>query len=128
MAKGMTKQLRDLLKKEGYKIPAKKKVRKGKGGKRGRKAYTKSQLDKMGKVRKRYKNKKGTYIANKPTGKSRGRRAKPAPKTRVYSGKRFRLSGNKGGHKTKRLALKAAPKMHRIEQYSGRFYVYTRGR
>jgi hypothetical protein len=131
----------------------KRRGRKPKPKKRGRKPISASTLkargerrDSKGKIRKIATRgrgrpaKKGVKRTPKgrisrATGAPRGRRpgsGKKAPKTRKYMIKgqmrQFRLTGNQGGHKSKKSALKAAPKLHRIEQYQGRFYVYTRGR
>jgi hypothetical protein len=139
------------------KTPGRKKTvkrgRKAKPKKRGRKPESASSLkargmrrDKSGKIRPIATKGRGrparkgvkrtpTGRISRATGKPRGRRpgsGKKAPKTRKYMIKgqmrQFRLTGNQGGHKSKKTALKAAPKLHRIEQYQGRYYVYTRGR
>ena len=139
------------------KTPGRKKTAKrgrpSKPKKRGRKPESAASLkargmrrDKSGKIRPIATRKRGRPAKkgvkrtpsgriSRATGKPRGRRpgsGKKAPKTRKYmiKGKmrQFRLSGNQGGHKSKAAALKAAPKLHRIEQYQGRYYVYTRGR
>jgi len=65
----------------------------------------------------------------KKTGKKRGRPvgsfSKKAPRTKTIAGLRFT---RKSGHKTRAIAVRNAPKMHRILKFEGRYWVYTRGR
>ena len=145
----LTKREKATLKRLQAKQKSGKKKSKSSTKKRGRKKESAKSLkargmrrDKSGKIRPIASRKRGRPAKSgvkrtpsgrisRATGRPRGRRkgtGKKAPKTITENGKRYRLSGNQGGHKSKKAALKAAPKMHRIKVYQGRYYVYTRGR
>ena len=91
------------------------KIRKKGTGNRGRKKRTLragEYRDKSNKIRKKVTGKRG----RKPT--------KTASKT--WMG--YTLTGLKRGHKSMAIAKRNAPRMHRIRELGGRFYVYTKAR
>jgi len=100
----------------------------------------KSGVKRVGKTKRISRAKKGAIRGRppkkRPVGRPRkktpGKRGRPpgsyskkAPRTKTISGLRFT---RKSGHKSRAIAVKNAPKMHRILKFEGRYWVYTRGR
>ena len=115
------------------------KIVKKTSGKRGRKrrALRKGEKRIGGKIRKvgtgkrgRKKRalKKGEYRdkSNKIRKKGTGKRGRKPSKSASKTWQGYRLQ--KGRHRSKAAARKAAPKMHRIRELGGYYYVYTKNR